>query len=138
MKSCVVERFNRTLKGKMWKYLTPVKSRRYVNVIQDLVQSYNQSSHRSIKMAPAEVDKDNKKIVFNTLYKLKPQKMVNFKFSVGDTVRISKLRGIFRKGYQLTDEFFTIKERLGRYPPVYKLEDLAGDMVKGVFYKPEI
>lgn len=95
MKSCVVERFNRTLKGKMWKYLTSVNSPRYVNVIQDLVQSYNLSYHSSIKMTPTEVCKDNEKAVFNTLYKMKPQKPVTFKFNVGDTERISKLRGIF-------------------------------------------
>uniref|UniRef100_A0A669DYD4 Integrase catalytic domain-containing protein n=1 Tax=Oreochromis niloticus TaxID=8128 RepID=A0A669DYD4_ORENI len=140
VKSSIVERFNRSFKGRMWKYLTSVNSRRYVHVIPELTQAYNNAYHRSIHMAPAEVNKDNEKLVFNTLYKTTPQRKVCFKFNVGDTVRISKLRGVFRKGYEqtYTDEIFTVKERIGRQPPVYRLADLAGEVLKGTFYEPEI
>ncbi len=59
---------------------------------------------------------------------------------MGDKVRISKLRGVFRKGHEqtFTDEFFTITERIARDPPVYKLVDCAGEPVKGTFYEPEL
>ncbi|XP_042073598.1 polymeric immunoglobulin receptor-like [Haplochromis burtoni] len=82
-------------------------------------------------MAPAEVNNDNEKLVFNTLYKTKPQKKTCFKFNFRDTVRISKLRVMFRKGYEqtYTDEIFTVKERIGRQPPVYRLADLAEESV---------
>lgn len=139
-KACVVERFNRTFKTRMWRYLTSVNSRRYVDIIEDLVEAYNRTHHRSIKMPPASVNKDNEKIVFNNLYKLKPQKKVSFKYRVGDTVRISKLRGVFRKGYEqtFTDEYFIITERIARDPPVYKLADCGGEVLKGTFYDPEL
>lgn len=91
-------------------------------------------------MAPAEVNNNNEKLVFNTLYKTKPQKKTCFKFNFHDTVRISKLRVVFRKGYEqtYTDEIFTVKERIGRQPPVYRLADLAEEVLKGTFYEPEL
>ena len=139
-KASVVECFNRTFKTRMWRYLTSVNSRRYVDVVQDLVNAYNNSHHRSIKMSPATVNKDNEKTVFNNLYKLKPQKALSFKLKLGDTVRISKLRGVFRKGYEqtFTDEFFTITARVARDPPVYKLMDGVGETLKGTFYEEEL
>lgn len=139
-KASVVERFNRTFKTRMWRYLSSVNSRRYVDVIQDLTAAYNKSHHRSIKMAPDAVNKHNEKTVFYNLYKLKPQRSVTFKYSLGDKVRISKLRGLFRKGYEqtFTDEYFTIAERLARDPPVYRLLDCGGETVKGTFYEPEL
>lgn len=141
IKAGVVERFNRSLKTRMWKYLTSANSRRYINVIQDFVHAYNSSYHRSIKMAPKEVNADNEELVFKTLYKTKPNDVYGFKFNVGDTVRISKLRGKFRKGYEqtYTDEVFTIKQRLGRRsPPAYILNDLSGQEIDGSFYEAEI
>lgn len=140
-KASTVERFNRTFKTRMWRYLTSVNSRRYVDVVQDLVNAYNKSHHRSIKMAPSDVNKDNEKLVFNTLYKeKKPPRIVSFKYNVGDTVRISKLRGVFRKGYEqtYTDEFFTITRRIARDQPVYRISDCTGEEVKGTFYEPEL
>ncbi len=82
-------------------------------------------------MAPVDVSKDNEKIIFHNLYKLKLPRTVSFKYSVGDKVRISKLRGVFRKGYEqtFTDGFFTITERIARDPPVYKLVDCMGGKV---------
>lgn len=139
-KASIIERFNRTFKTRMWRYLTSVNSRRYVEVVQDLVNAYNNSHHRSINMTPSTVDKNNEKIVFMHLYKLKPQKPLVFKFSKGDNVRISKLRGVFRKGYKqtFTDEHFIISECLSRDPPVYKLSDSANDPVRGTFYEGEL
>lgn len=139
-KASVVERFNRTLKSRMWRYLTSVNSRRYIDVIDDLINSYNHTYHRSIKTTPASVNEDNAKEVFQILYKSQPQKPLVFRFNVGDKVRISKQRGVFRKGYEqtFTDEFFTITQRIYRDPPVYKLEDQAGEALKGTFYEQEL
>ena len=65
---------------------------------------------------------------------------VTFKYSLGDKVRISKLRRVFRKGYEqtFTDEYFTVAEHLARDPPVYRLLDCVGEAVKGTFYEPEL
>lgn len=139
-KASIVERFNKTLKTRMWRYLTAANSRRYVDVLQSLVHAYNHTRHRSIRMSPSEVCKENERTVFNNLYKSKPKSTVIFKFKVGDTVRISKHRGVFRKGYEqsYTDEFFTIVECLHRIPPVYRLKDQAGDEIQGTFYEKEL
>lgn len=139
-KASVVERFNRTFKTRMWRFLTSVNSRRYIDAIPDLVTAYNSSYHRSIKMPPSAVNKNNEKAVFINLYKLKPPAPAPFKFQVGDTVRISKHRGLFRKGYEqtFTDEFFTIVKLISRTPPVYKLKDISGDILTGTFYEAEL
>lgn len=55
LKASVVERFNRTLKGRMWRYFTVNNTLRYCNVLQGLVNRYNHSFHSSIKMTPVEV-----------------------------------------------------------------------------------
>ena len=139
-KASIIERFNRTLKTKMWRYLTAVNSRKYLPVLQQLVNAYNNATHRSIKMPPNKVNKENEKIVFNNLYKGKPHTPCKFKYNVGDTVRISKQRGVFRKGYEqtYTDEFFKIVECIPRSPPVYKLQDIVGEDINGTFYSQEL
>ena len=113
LKASVVERFNRTIKTRMWRYLTAVNSKRYIDTIQDLIKSYNNSYHRSIKMRPTEVTRENEDTVFKTLYDLKARnEKIVFKYKIGDIVRVSKARGVFTKGYEqtYTHEFFTIAE----------------------------
>lgn len=58
-KASIVERFQRTLKTRMWRYFTRHKTRRYVNILPNLVYAYNHSYHRSIKRDPAEVNASN-------------------------------------------------------------------------------
>ena len=67
-KASIVERLIRTLKTKMWRYFTAKKTMRYIDVLPDLVYSYNHSVHRSIKTKPAQVTADNEKQVWHTLY----------------------------------------------------------------------
>ena len=62
-KASVVERLIRTLKTKMWRYFTAKKTRRYIDVLQDLVDSYNHSKHRSIQKKPINVTADNEQEV---------------------------------------------------------------------------
>ena len=142
LKASVVERFNRTLKSHMWRYLTAINSKRYIDVLQDIVCGYNNSHHRSIKMKPADVSKDNETIVFKTLYGVRDglSKKTVFKYKVGDVVRISKVRGPFAKGYEenYTHEFFTISECIPRQPTVYRLKDYDGDVIQGSFYEEEL
>ena len=66
-KACVVERFNRTLKTRTWRYFTAKNTRKYLNILQGLVHNYNPSFHRSIKRTPASVSLENQK-VWQTLY----------------------------------------------------------------------
>ena len=91
-KSVVAERFIRTLKTKIYKYLTSTSKNVYIDKLDDIVNEYN-TYHRTIKMKPVDV-KDNTYIDFK-----KEANDKNTKFKVGDHVRISKYKNIFGKGY---------------------------------------
>ena len=139
LKASVVERFNRTLKAKMYRYFTHANTRRYVDVLDDLVHSYNNTRHRSIGMAPADVGPHNEDVVRARLYPSKP-KSHRWKYEVGDRVRIAMQRQPFRKGYigDWSEEIFEIAARMPTTPVTYELRDLAGELIKGRFYEPEI
>ena len=142
-KAQIVERFNRTLKNKMWRYFDYANTHRYWNVLDDLVDGYNRTYHRSIKMTPLEVTKFNAQTVWKRLYPelVKRKKSdVKFKFKVGDLVRITRSKGVFEKGYaeNWTEEMFEIKRRIARRPPVYTLEEYDGTSIIGTFYEQEL
>ena len=139
MKASIVERFNRTLKTRMWKYFTANNTHVYIDVLQDLVTAYNNSFHRSIGRAPATVSLLNVGEVRRKLYgKITPRE--TFKFKVGDQVRISKSRRTFKKGYlpNWTEEIFTISKTIQRRPPVYRIKDYHGEELEGVFYAQKL
>ena len=71
VKCALVERFNRTLKTRMFKYFTAQNTRRYIDVLPDLVHGYNHTVHRSIKMAPANVTKKDQLRLRKILYSKK-------------------------------------------------------------------
>ena len=92
-KSVVAERFIRTLKNKIYKYISSISKNVYIDKLDDIVDEYNNAYHKSIKMKPIFV-KDNTYIDF--------EKEVNNKdpkFKIGDYVRFSKYKNIFTKGY---------------------------------------
>ena len=83
-KASVVERLIRTLKTRMWRYFTAKKTMRYIDMLPDLVYSYNHTIHRSIKKKPADVTVDNEKQVWHTLYDDRDEvKHVKYKFNMG-------------------------------------------------------
>ena len=140
-KASVVERFNRTLKTKMWRYFTWKNTLNYLSILPKLLKNYNSSVHRSIKTKPILVTKNNEEQAWHTLYDnnmLSPG--VKFKFKVGDQVRISKIKRIFEKGYLpgWTEEIFTISEQIRRRPPVYELIDYNEEVLDGTFYESEL
>ena len=140
LKASTVERFNRTLKTRMWKYFTVKNNRVYIDILQDIVHGYNNSYHRSIGRAPASVSLLSVGQVRRKLYGkswTKPGR--NFKFKLGDQVRISKSWRTFKKGYlpSWTQEIFTVTKIIPRVPPVYRLRDYANDEIEGVFYAEE-
>ena len=105
-KSVVAERFIRTLKNKIYKYMTAISKNVYIDKLDDIVNEYNNTYHRTIKMKPIDV-KDNTYV--------DSKKEVNDKdpkFKVGDHVRISTYKNIFAKGYtpNWSEEAFVIKE----------------------------
>lgn len=137
-KAAVVERFNRTLKEKMWKYFTYKKTYRYIDVLPKLVEGYNNRTHRSIGMKPINVTEENAHIAWNTLYKDLFSPLNNPKLKVGDVVRLNITKGVFQKSYEQnwTIELFKIKSVLPGAK--YKIQDMSGDDIKGTFLEPEL
>ena len=141
-KAQVVERFNRTLKTRMWKYFTHKGDMKWVKVLSDFLHNYNTTKHRSIGMTPTEASlKKNEKEVY---MRLSPDKDMKVKkkprFAVDDLVRITVKRGDFRKGYRpnFTRELFRVYAILDTDPITYKLEDLNGEEITGSFYEQEM
>ena len=130
-KSVVAERFIRTLKTKIYKYMTSVLKNVYIDKLDDIVHEYNNTYLRSIKMKPIDV-KDNTYIDF--------KKEVNDKdptFKVGDRVRILKYKNIFAEGYtpNWSEKVFVISKIKNTVPWTYVINDLNDEEIIGTFYE---
>ena len=133
-KSVVAERFIRTLKNKIYKHMTAVSKNVYIDKLDDIVNEYNNTYHRTIKMKPIEV-KDN-----TFIDSIKEVNDKDPKFKVRDHVRISKYKNIFAKGYtpNWSEEVFMIKEVKNTVPWTYVINDLNGTEIIGTFYEKEL
>ena len=140
-KAAVVERFNRTLKDRLYRVLTANNTLSYLELLPQLVESYNGSIHRSIQMPPEDVTVYNDWKVWKRLYgKQLNRKKTKHKLNAGDKVRLSKVRRTFKKGYLpgWTEEIFVVARQLDTPTPSYKIEEYDGTAVKGTFYEPEL
>ena len=110
-KSVVTERFIRTLKNRIYKYMTSVSKNAYIDKLDDIADEYNNTYHRTIKMKPVDL-KENTYIDTIDLYSEKEVNDKVPKFKVGDYVRFSKYKNIFAKGYtpNWSEEVFVISK----------------------------
>ena len=92
-KSVVAERFIRTLKNKLYKHMTDTGKNVYYNVLDDVVNEYDNTKHSAIKMKPIDVGDNNKRVYVDE------HNEKDSRFKVGDRVRISRYKNIFAKGY---------------------------------------
>jgi len=125
-KSSVVELWNRTMKEKMFKYFTANNTNKYIDVLDDFVERYNNTRHSSIKMTPVEAsNKENEVRVYINLYQEFERRPIHAKFKTGDKVRILKKKGLFEKGFtpNWTEEVFTISRIQRTNPVTYKITD---------------
>jgi len=139
IKASVVERFNRTLKNNMWKMFTLNGNYIWIDSLQRLVLDYNMRKHRTIGMRPIDVTPSNADKLLATVYnRLKIAAPARFK--IGDSVRISKFKTLFEKGYtpNWTTEVFKIIKVQKTNPVTYLLEDSYGKHIAGGFYEPEL
>lgn len=142
----IVERFNRTLKERMFRYFSKQGNHKYVDILDDLLVGYNNTWHRSIKMKPIDATPDKEKEIFHNLYGVASVFDIykNFKspnLEAGDVVRIQKELLPFRKGYlpKWSEETFTI-DRAFKKPtnPMYTIRDRKQDEIVGRFYPQEL
>ena len=133
-KSVVAERFIRTLKNKLYKHMTAIGKNVYWNVLDDVVEKYNDTKNKSIGMKPKDV-KTDKKAVY-----VEESNEKSARFNVGDRVRISKFKNIFAKGYtpNWSKEIFVVNKIKKTVPWTYELKDLNGEDIIGSFHDREL
>jgi len=140
-KASIVERFNRTLKTRMYRAFTEQGNYRWLTLLPELVNAYNNSVHSTIGMKPRQVDESNERTVLEQIRKntRKARRKMN-KLKVGDRVRISKYKMTFAKGYtpNWTNEIFTVHRVQPTVPVTYLLKDHTGEVLAGGFYEYEL
>ena len=146
------ERLIKTLKHKLFRYMMKSRTQRYIDILQDTVQSYNQTVHRSLGEAPASISKDNegesrlkqyllRHATDKTKKKRKNKIKRPYRLEIGQTVRLSHVRGLFDREYsqKWTGEIFKIKTCFKREGiPVYRLESWDEEKVEGTLYEQEL
>ena len=134
----VVPENTRTLETKIYKYMTSVSKNVYIDKLDDIVNEYNNTYHRTIKMKPVDF-KDNAYIDSTDLHSIKEVNAKDPKFRVGDHVRISIYKNIFAKAHtpNWSEEVFVTKNVKNTVPQTY-VNDLNGDEITGTFYEKEL
>ena len=129
-KSVVAERFIRTLKNKIFKHMTAISKNVYFDVLDNIVNKYNNTVHKTIKMKPMVI-KDDTYVDSVELHSKKEVNDKDPKFKVGDRVRISKYKNIFAKGYMpnWSEEVFIVSKIKNTVPWTYVTYDMIS-MVK--------
>ena len=132
-KSVVAERFIRTLKNKIFKHMTAISKNVYFDVLDDIVNKYNNTVHRTIKTKPIDVTDD-----YYAEYNENPNEK-DPKFKVGDNVRISTYKNIFAKGYTPNwSEVSIIGKIKNTVPWTYVINYLNGKEITGRFFEKEL
>ena len=133
-KSFIAERFIRTLKNKIYKYMTSVAKTVSIDKLGDIVNKYNNIYHSTIKMKAVHVNSNT------YVESSKEINNKNPKFIVGDDPAISKYENIFAKGYtpNWSEEIFVIKKDKNTVPQTYVINDLNEEEIVGKFYENEL
>ncbi|XP_062571179.1 uncharacterized protein LOC134233212 [Saccostrea cucullata] len=154
-KANFAERYIQTLKKRLYRYFTHEQKYKYLNILQDVVQSINETPNRSLNgRTPSSVNKDNEEEVRLDAYlarrktkkvtivkKSSKRKRNPYTLKVGDQVRITHLRRQFQRDYDqtYTEEIFIVSDRfLSQGIPIYKLKDMMDEAILGSFYASEL
>ena len=133
-KSAVAERFIKTLKNKIFKHMTAISKNICFDALDDIVNKYNNTVYRTIKMNPIDVTSDSF-AEYNEDSNLK-----NPKCKVGEHVKISKYKNIFAKRYasNWSVEIFIVSKSKNTVSWSYVISDLNGEEITGTFYEEEL
>ena len=114
--------------------MTAISKNGYFDVLNDIIDKYNKTYHRTIKMKPIDVKNDSF-VEYNEESNEKDPK-----FKLGDHIRISKYKNIFAKGYapNWSEEVFFVKKIKSIVPWTYEISDLNGEIIVGSFYEKEL
>lgn len=143
-KAAVSERVIKTVKSKLFRYLTYKNSFEYIDQLDKFVNSYNNTIHNTTQYRPSDVSVSNEEEVRLSTYLHRKQSLPQpkpYKYKVGDKVRITYLRNKFSREYdhKWTGEIFTVKQRFKRSgQPVYRLSDYNQEPIDGTLYQNEL
>ena len=145
-KASIVERVQRTLRNRLGKIWEERGNHRWIDVLPDITESYNNSVHRSIGMRPNDVGPEHHQLIYNRLYPdptpaqaikdAKETRKLMDHFRVGDYVRLLEYRPTFKKEStrSWTNDVFRIRRVIMSNPITFQVEDLDGEPIKGGFY----
>ncbi|KAJ8914742.1 hypothetical protein NQ315_017453 [Exocentrus adspersus] len=134
-KASIVELSIRTIKNMLWR-----GEYKWIHILDDIVDKYNNTVHSTTRMKPVKVTARNERSLLKSTYThLKIANKIT-KFKVGDHVRIMKYREAFEKGYtpNWSSEIFIIRKIRLSNPTTYLLQDEAGKEITGGFYELEL
>jgi transposase InsO family protein len=142
-KAAGAERFNRTIKTKIANAIYTHDNERWIDRIDGYMEAYNNSVHKTIGMAPSDVRPQHVLLLWRKMYGTsfdKHDKSTGIK--VGDKVRLSRVKGVFEKGYfpNWTEEHYvvdSIRHGAGGKTQYYLVE-IDGTPIKGAFNREEI
>ena len=142
-KSVVAERFIITLKNKLYKHMTATSKNVYFDVLDDVVNKYNNTKHSTIKMKPIDIgdttkssclERNNKRVYIDE------HNEKDSRFKVDDKVRVSRYKNIFAKGYtpNWSKEIIIVDKINDTVPYRYNIKDLNDEEIIGSFYDKEL
>ena len=140
LKSVIIERYNRTLENRLYRYMTSKSSKRYIDILQDIVSSYNKTYHSSIGMAPENVNSTNSEDVWNRLYRPPAHRKSKPRYHVGSFVRVQKKQKMFTKGYLQgwEPDIYTVINIHETTPYTYTIMTAAGRQLRKTYYEREL
>ena len=114
--------------------MTAISKNVYFDALDNIVDEYNNTYHKTIKMKPVDVGNDSF-AEYNEEFNEKDPK-----FKEGDHIRISRYKNIFAKGYapNWSEEIFVVKKIKNTVPWTYVISDLNGEETVGSFYEKEL
>ena len=133
-KSVVAERFFRIMKNKIFKHMTSISKNVYFDVLNNIVNKYNNTVHRSNKIKPIDVTTDSYAEYNEDSNVTKPE------FKVGDRVRNLKYKNVFAKGYtqNWSQEFVIIRKIKNKIPWTYVISDINAEPIARSFDEKEL
>lgn len=142
IKALVSERFKGGFEGRLWSFITHQHTRHYLDHLGYIVEAYNNSWHSGIRMAPSEVNLHNAAEARHNLalrYACHIDRTP--KYAISNLARVTRGTDVLGKTYE--DEWVLKLFRIIRFstifqPPLYMLEDLAGDKMNGLFYEKKL
>ena len=136
------ERIIRSIQSLMYKYMARYETRKYIDVLPDIIKSINNRYHRIIKMTPNEAEMDaNYDLVLDNLSTYYNRTPSIQKFNIGDRVRMKRQKAHFERGYDqtFTEEQFRIRQIHSNKPVhMYSLSEWDGTPLIGTFYAHEL